>query len=248
MYGWRNFVDKTKRYFPLEGFEKKGLIVTILVFSFLFSFREWGTEKFDFSMGIGNLIIITTIVTISFLVHEIAHRTIALWLGYHSQYKAWLIGLVAGLIVTFVSNGRLLFLAPGALVITHLTYHRLGKPYYELSMKHLGWIAMSGPIANMLFAVILKTISLGIPSPILTKAVAINIWIALYDMLPVPPFNGHRTFFGSRYIYMFVIGSLIGCAALLTFVSGILPIIGAIIIGALLLLVFFVYIDKRFKK
>jgi hypothetical protein len=70
------------------------------------------------------------------------------------------------------------------------------------------------------------------------------MWIALYDMLPIPPFNGSRTFFGSRFVYMFVVGALIGCAVLLTYTSGIIPLLGALVLGALVLFVFFVYVDK----
>jgi Zn-dependent protease len=245
MYSWRNFIDKVKRYFPLEGFEKRGLLITILILSFIFSFRDWGIERFDVSMGFRNLIITIFVVIIAFLVREITHRTISVWLGYKSQYKAWILGLVIGLVVAFVSNGRLLFIAPGALVITHIAIHRLGKGYYETSYKHLGWIAMSGAIANMLFAVILKSLHVATGYPWFFKAMMINIWIALFDMVPVPPFNGSRTFFGSRYVYVFVLGSLIGCAVLLAYLSGIVPIIGAAILGALILLVFFVYIDKK---
>jgi len=245
MYSWRNFIDKFKRYGKLERSEKIGLLLTIIVLGFIFSFREWGTEKFDYSSGLWNFFIVTILVAIAFLVHEVAHRTIALWLGYKSTYKVWLVGLVAGLIVAFVSNGRLLFLATGGLLIAHLEIHRLGKGYYELNMKHLGWIAMSGPIANMIFAAILKGVHSFMPLPIIQKLMIINIWIALFDMLPIPPFNGSKTFFGSRFIYIFVVAALVGCALLLTLASGLLSIIGALIIGALMAWIFFAYIDKR---
>ena len=245
MYSWRNFVDKVKRYFPLEGFEKRGMILSILILSFIFSFRDWGVDKFDLSYGISNLLVTIILVIIAFFIREIAHRTIAIWLGYKSQYKAWILGLVVGLVIAFVSNGTLPFIAAGTLVITHLPVHRLGKGYYELNMKHLGWIAMSSPIANMLFAVILKGLAVWTAMPIFHKAMVINIWIALFDMVPIPPFNGSRTFFGSRYVYVFVLGALIGCAIMLFYLSGIVPIIGSLVLGALVLLVFFAYIDKR---
>ena len=244
MYSWRNFVDKVKRYFPPESFEKRGLLITIILLGFMFSFRDWGTTQFDVTLGLKNFVIAIVLVAVAMAVHELAHRTIAVWLGYRSQYKAWILGLVIGLVLIFVSNGRLFFVAAGTLVITHLEFHRLGKGYYALNYKHLGWIAMSGAIANMLFAVILKSVYIGTGWPLLEKAISINMWIALYDMLPIPPFNGSRTFFGSRFVYMFVVGALIGCAVLLTYTSGIIPLLGALVLGALVLFVFFVYVDK----
>jgi Zn-dependent protease len=245
MYSWRNFVDKVKRYWPLATFEKRGLLITILILAFIFSFRDWGIERFDAVMGVRNFLVTILLVAIAFAVREVAHRTIAVWLGYRSQYRTWILGLVIGLVVAFVSNGYLVFIAPGTLVITHLTIHRLGKGFYELNLKHLGWIAMSAPIANMLFAVLIKALHVATNIPMLEKLMIINIWIALFDMLPIPPFNGSRTFFGSRYVYVYVLGSLVGCAALLAYVSGIVPIIGALILGGLVLLVFFTQVDKR---
>ncbi len=245
MYSWCNFTDKVKRYWKLERFEKRGLLISIVVIAFIFSFREWGIEKFDPSTGLQNLLVTIILVAIAFLVRDVAHRTIAIWMGYRSQYKIWILGLVIGLVIAFVSNGTLPFIAAGVLVITHLPVHRLGKAHHDLSMKHLGWIAMASPIANMLFAVLIKTINLGLGWPLLEKLMMINIWIALFDMVPVPPFNGSRTFFGSRYVYVFVLGALIGCATLLTYLVGIVPIIGALILGGIVLLVFFSYIDKQ---
>jgi Zn-dependent protease len=245
MHSWRNFVSKVKKYWPLESFEKRGLLITIVVLAFIFSFRQWGIEKFDVALGIQNLLLSLVIVVLAFVVHEVAHRTIAVWMGYRSQYRGWILGLVIGLVVAFVSNGHLLFLAPGSLVITHFAHHRLGWKYHELNIKHLGWIAMSGPIALMIFAVILKALATATGYQVFHKAMIVFIWIALFDMVPIPPFNGCRTFFGSRYVYVFVLGSLIGIAAMLVYLSGIVPLIGGVVLGALILLIFFVMIDKR---
>lgn len=246
MYGWRNFVDKVKRYWPLERFEKRGLIITLLVLSLTFFLIYFGENEFDIGFGMQKLFLVLVFVTITYVVREFAHRTVAIWLGYKSQFKAWVLGLVVGLIIVFLFRGKIPFIAPGALVITHLPYHRLGKPYYELSMKHLGWIAMSAPIANMFFAIILKGIFVVTQSEAIYVAMMINIWLALFDMIPIPPFNGSRTFFGSRYIYIFVLGALLGCAALLiSGMNSIIAIIGSLILGALVLLVFFVFVDKN---
>ena len=245
MYSWRNFVDKFKRYAPLEGTEKRGIIITIVLLSFIFSFRDWGVDSFDPLLGFQNFILTLIIVAVAMAIHEITHRTVALWMGYRSQYKAWMLGLVIGLVVAFVSNGHWPFIAPGALVITHMKTHRLGKFWYELNYKDLSWIAMSGSIALVLFAIIMKSMYLATGLEFFEKAMLVNIWIALFHMLPIPPANGSRVFFGTRFIYVFLLGSMIGCAALLAFVSGIAALLGSIFIGAILLFVFFVFVDKR---
>jgi hypothetical protein len=73
----------------------------------------------------------------------------------------------------------------------------------------------------------------------------ICILIAIFEMLPIPPMNGLRTFFGSRFVYIFVYASIIACGLLLSYVSGPLALIGSIVAGALMLMMFFVYVDKR---
>jgi hypothetical protein len=245
MFGWRNFVDKFKRYGFPESAEKKSLIVTIIFLAFIFTFRKWGTETFDILLGLQNIAIAIIILVVSFFVHEIAHRTIALLNGYRSQYKMWLTGLIVGVVLAFVSNGYIMFIAPGALIITHLPIHRLGKNPNDLSLKHLGWIAMSGAIANILFAVLLKALYTGTGIGLFHTAMVINIWLAIFDMLPIPPFNGSRTFFGSRYIYFLVVGCIIGIAAFLYFFSSILALFAGILFGIIVAVLFFVLVDKK---
>ena len=97
----------------------------------------------------------------------------------------------------------------------------------------------------MLFAIALKSVFIMTDSMLVHKLMMVNIWIALFHMLPIPPYNGARTFFGSRFVYVFVVGALIGCGFLLSYVGGLASLIGAIIFGIILLLVFFAHVDKR---
>ncbi|MFC1723849.1 hypothetical protein ACFL0V_06940, partial [Nanoarchaeota archaeon] len=123
--GWVNFLDKYKRAWKLESSETRGLIITAVLLSFIVSFREWGTVAFDYEAGLANYARAFVIVTISLLVHEAGHRAIASMMGYKSRYKTWILGLVIGLIIAFLSNGHVWFLAPGFILVAH-TFHRLG--------------------------------------------------------------------------------------------------------------------------
>ena len=106
---------------------------------------------------------------------------------------------------------------------------------------------MSGAIANMLFAIICKTLYFSIGSAWLLKAANINIWLALFNMIPIPPFNGAKAFFGSKLVYVFVLGSMIGAAFVLYWTGSILAILAALVIGFILLAIFFIYIDRNKK-
>lgn len=242
MHIWVNFKDKFKRYGVPEAKEVKGLLLTVIVFAFIISFRDWGTETFSPFQGVQHFVLSIFLVAIAFIVFELGHRCFALWMGYRSQYKVWFPGLLIGLLITFLSNGYIPLILPGALIITHLTTHRLGKFFYEYSMKHAGWIGMAGSVSLMLFAIILKGFA---GNEIVHRLMMVCILMSIFNMLPIPPMNGLRTFFGSRFVYVFVYASLIACGLLLTYVSGLLALIGSLVMGALILLIFFAHVDKR---
>jgi hypothetical protein len=242
MYSWRNFKHKFAKYGKPEPKEVRGLLITTVVFAFIISFRDWGTETFSAALGFQNFILSIILVAIVLAVRELAHRSFALTQGYRSQFRTWIPGLLVGLVLTFLSNGYLPVMLMGGVIVTHMKIHRLGKFFHEFNMKDAGWIAMSGPIACTIFAILMKPFAgtfLGY------KLMMLAIWIAIFDMLPIPPMNGLRTFFGSRFIYIFVYSSIISCGLLLTYLSGIASLIFAIVIGIIMLLIFFTQVDKR---
>lgn len=247
MYSWRNFMDKYRRQWRFKPSEVRGLIITLVVIAFIFSFREWGTTTFDWNLGFANFGRSLLLVGLALLAHEFGHRTVATWLGYVSEYKAWILGLIAGLVVAFVSNGYLLFLAPGMVLVNYSMVHRLGTYPHGPNLKHVGWIAMSGAIANVVLAIICKALYFSFPNPWLLKAVNVNIWLALFNMIPLPPFDGVKMFFGSKLVYVFVLGSMIGAAVLLFWSASILSVLGSMLIGFILLAVFFIFVDRNKK-
>ncbi len=248
MYSWKNFLDKYKRGWQLQPSEFRGLLLTVFVIAFIVSFWSWGVESFDWGVGIRNFFFFLLVVAVSMFVHEASHRAVAAWLGYRSEFKAWIAGLVVSVVFVFVFGNVWsfpIFLAPGYLVIRLMPYHRIGMYPSGLNHKHIGWIAMSGAVGNMLLAIILKSVYSYLPFDWLFSFVKINIWLALFDMIPIPPFNGSKTFFGSRFIYVFVLGSMIGAAGLLYWYSGLVALLGSLLLGAVILVLFFVYVDKR---
>jgi Zn-dependent protease len=249
MYSFRNLKDKLRRYAQFNQKEIKGLVLSIIVIAFILSFRDWGKEEFSVSLGAANFILTLLIVAISYTAHQIAQRVAAVSVGYQLEYKAWIVGLIVGLVLAFVSNGVVAFLALGGFTLTHLAVHRLGRFRYGLNYSVMGWIALAGPLANVALAIIFKSLGAAAGGGyFFTKAVSINLWLALFSMIPIPPFDGSKTFFGSRYIYMFALGAIAGIAVLLKFVSSILyAILGSLAIGFVLFWVFFVYVDKQFK-
>ncbi|MFC1753855.1 hypothetical protein ACFL96_10770 [Thermoproteota archaeon] len=247
MHSWKNYKAKVKKYFKFSNKEIGSLVFTILVCAFILSFTEWGVTEFNARLGFLNFFNTALIVLVVLLVQESVHRLFALLVGYQVEYKHWTVGLVVCLVLVFFSNGSLKFLIPGGILISHLAVHRIGKFRYGPNYNTMGWIAMTGPLSNLFLAILFKVLSGVAPNEaIFLKAMNIALLFAIFNMLPIPPLNGHQLFFGSRYIYLFVIGAVVAAAAGLYYMAVVGTILAALIFGAVCIVLYFVFVDKMF--
>lgn len=129
---------------------------------------------------------------LGFLLHEIMHRTVARSFACHAEYRMWPLGLLLALALALASRGSLIFAAPGAVYIAPLTY----SPYIsaEQLRKTYGLIALAGPIANLVLALIfypLQGLS-AYPFVGFTAVIGfqVNLWLAAFNLLPIPPLDG----------------------------------------------------------
>jgi Zn-dependent protease len=132
------------------------------------------------------LVVSLLTVGVAFLLHELAHKVVAVRFGQVAAFRAdyRMLGFaIVGALVGF------LFAAPGAVV------HR-GR----ISAKENGLIAVAGPVTNLLLAAVflvpfigaILTSTGGLLWDIATRGLQINLLLAGFNMLPFGPLDGRK--------------------------------------------------------
>jgi len=152
------------------------------------------------------LIVTLSLFFFAVIIHEYAHGWIAWKLGDPTAKTAG--RLTLNPLVHIDPVGTILL--PTILLITHspvvfgwakpvpVNFHSLNNP-----KKDMVWVALAGPAANILFAILLSFIlklSMLTGNPvalaIINSAIIINLVLAIFNILPIPPLDGSRVALG----------------------------------------------------
>ena len=238
--------DKIKRYYKFTPSEIRDFIISVIIISFIISFKEWGGEKFNLMVGLFNWFNAALISVLALIVFNSAQRIAGLSVGYLVEYKIWTTGLLIGLLFVFVSKGRIWLLLPGSILIHHLAGHRLGYFRYDLGYFAYGMIAVSGDIALISLAALFKVFNAVFSSVLLEKAILFFVVFAIYDILPIPPLSGSKLFFGSRMVYAFMFTTIVVAGVLLLLdINILMAIVGSIVIGIICWLLYYIFFERK---
>ena len=245
-----DLIDKVKRYYAFGPDEIKAILLTALAGSFAFSFRDWGTQTFNASTGFLNWLIAFIIVLISIWLHVSVQRIAGLNVGFKVEYVMSVIGIAIGIILCFATGGFLwMFVIPGGIFLHQLVQHRLGFFRYGINMWSQSMICIWGLIATAVVLLLLKIMTAVMPSNVfLQKAFLFNMWYLIICALPLPPLDGSRIFFGTRGVYFFILGAVIGWALLLYYATIWMAILGAVVIGIIFSFLFYLFAESGYVK
>jgi Zn-dependent protease len=143
-----------------------------------------------------NFLMALLAVSLSFILHELGHRTFARRYGCFAEYQMWPFGLLLALLM---SATGFVFAAPGAVVI-HPKIDMWGN-IQQLSKKKIGIISISGPLINLALAGIFAAAYLALPLQVFLMAITINIWLDLFNAIPFPPLDGSKIFYWDKRIW-----------------------------------------------
>ncbi|MEM2282050.1 MAG: site-2 protease family protein [Candidatus Hadarchaeales archaeon] len=137
-------------------------------------------------LSLHRLVVVAIPLLLGFFLHEISHKWAASRFGFFSVYRSWPLGLTLALVLGLVSRGRFLFAAPGAVVILAGFF----------TPEQAGRISLAGPLANVFLACCFLPLSTlpGWLGEMAMQGIFLNLWLATFNLLPVPPLDGSKVF------------------------------------------------------
>ncbi|MCL7417094.1 MAG: metalloprotease [Halalkalicoccus sp.] len=136
-----------------------------------------------------------------FLLHELAHKVVAVNFGQQAAFRADY-GML-GLAVVSAMAG-FIFAAPGAV------YHR-GR----ITERENGLIAVAGPVTNLALALLFAPLLL-VPVEFVFRlglyGVGINLLLAAFNMIPFGPLDGKTVLSWSLPVFLLAFGVSVGLA------------------------------------
>jgi len=240
------------------------LAIVTFVLTFVFAFND-NRDVFVFSYWITNFIKVFVLVGISVFIHDLAHDLAAKRYGFISEYRIWglkkfglsrkerypktinlfgkkftlnvfPIGIVIAIFLTLISNGKLFFTAISSYGLMIKKSHRIGRKYIEVTDFQEAKIALAGPMANILLAIILSIFN---SSGVFSTLILINSLMPVFDMIPFPGLDGSKVFWGSKPLFIFSFLFILSSAILLKYLSAIPALFLALTFGILFLIIYF---------
>ncbi|ELY53753.1 zinc metalloprotease [Natronococcus jeotgali] len=133
-------------------------------------------------------------VGVAFLLHELAHKVVAIEHGQTAEFRADYQMLFLAIMSALIG---FLFAAPGAV------YHR-GR----ITVRENGLIALAGPVTNHLLALLFLPLMVlpGLFGLAGHLGVLINLFLAAFNLLPVGSLDGKSVLEWNRSIFVAVFG------------------------------------------
>ncbi len=181
--------------------EFRDIVISALVLALAFGIALSGGFRAFQQPGILVLVIGMSLVAVSlgFILHELGHRLIARRFGYFAEYSMSPKGLMVALGFSLFG---FIFAAPGAVMI----YPKAAAwGTGSLDRQKVGLISVAGPTTNIGLAVLFLVLDIIQPTLLFTLGAQINIWLALFNLIPFGPLDGAKILKWSKGIWLITI-------------------------------------------
>jgi Zn-dependent protease len=193
--------------------EASEILVSVIAISFALALNSIGIgdafTDIPFFVQLASFFLLA--VGTGFVLHELAHKFTAIYFGHLAQFRMWTNGLILMGILAVLPT-KFLFIAPGAVYI-----RGWGK---QITREENGIISAAGPVTNLAIAAI-AIIAFGVFGPIvldiggagaqielLSSVVWINVFLGLFNMIPIYPLDGSKVWAWNPAVYLALAGIL----------------------------------------
>jgi Zn-dependent protease len=135
------------------------------------------------------LAILLTGFVASFLGHEIMHKLVSVKRGFYALFRIYPAGAFVTLI-TAVLPIPFKVIMPGAVVFSG-----------PAGPRDVGLISLAGPVFNLSLASVLLGINLVTGYWVLEAIAELNLFLAFFNLLPIPPLDGEKVFRWSAKVW-----------------------------------------------
>ena len=200
-----------------SGTELRDLLVAWLALGVAFTlFFVGGTTGIDRLLAAGvvlPLVVGLATAGVAFLLHEVAHKVVAVRYGQVAEFRA-----DKGMLFLAVMTALLgfIFAAPGAV-------HHRGR----LTAGEHGRIALAGPLVNLaLLGVFVPVLFVGVAigDEIVTlvgeRGIAINLFLAAFNLIPYGPLDGKTVREWSTLVWIVAFVPSVSLTVIVVFVYG----------------------------
>ncbi|MBS3151038.1 site-2 protease family protein [Candidatus Woesearchaeota archaeon] len=150
--------------------------------------------------GIGileSLLVSAIAVGLGFLLHELGHKIVAQYYRCFAEFRSFDSMLLLAIAMSFFG---FVFAAPGAVMI-----------HGYVNRERNGKISIAGPSINIALALIFLFLTFIFGSNIvLLYGFRINVWLALFNLIPFGNFDGSKIFRWNKKIYWIFAALCIG--------------------------------------
>jgi Zn-dependent protease len=185
--------------------EVRDILISVSVlsvaFAIMFYRRAWSDLSIMWLIAVSAMIVCT-----SFVISQLAQKFVAQRFGAWAEYRMHPFGLMMALLISFLG---IITAAPGTVYINgHIDKEMNGK------------ISATGSAVNIVMgaaAVALACVTDGLVSSIFWIMATVNAFLAVFNMIPIMPFNGSKIYKWNIPVYLLMLTAAVALLAVAWF-------------------------------
>jgi len=190
--------------------EIQHLAISVFVMSFIIAYSNTGGQWVNSVFWLIWLPIALVVMAPAFVLHELGHKIAAQHFGYWAEYRMWGRGLMFAFLLVVISSwigSPFVFIAPGAV------YFR-ARGGFKHSGEDVGKVGLAGPLVNLFLVLVFASIGLlstgAILSGIAFLGAYVNAFLAIFNLIPFPPFDGQKVYKWNKQIWGLMMALSVG--------------------------------------